>query len=156
MEELFGLVIFIVIAVGGALLRRHLEQQQAARHQSTEQDGRPPVRRPVPARSPVPPGAAVARRVIRRKTAAAKPPPTPDSEHPLQTVGAMETRRMGTMEAPTASTLRDRAGPGTIVRREVETAEHRHFLSDALRRQNLARAIILAEIFGPPKGLGNF
>jgi hypothetical protein len=165
MEEILGILLFLLLIGGASALRWWIEKQQrekeAEEHQfhstPAQPPGPPPTRRPVfygrpgekprfavPAPEPTSLQAPVflltdpevlealplqtaARRSVRRKVAP-QPSPAPQAE-PLKPPGTIQAA------APVAVS---RAGP---------------FLGSLLERENLAKALVLSEILGPPKAL---
>jgi len=123
--------------------------------------------RPTPAapRRQEPPGAAVARRAIRQKTqrrgagapaARSRVAPAPAEEEPEGASVGQLARHLASRGTDEVSGLRARTLPAAERPAPPPSAAPEPaagFLGTMLRGRNLARAVALSEILGPPKGL---
>ncbi|HUU11476.1 MAG TPA: hypothetical protein VM431_13195 [Phycisphaerae bacterium] len=158
MEELAPLLLFILVVIGGSALKWWVQKQaaekEAAERQAARQGKTPPspaearqAARPTPRRvaaRPPAPGAVVVQQVIRRKTQQGTAP-APGVSSVAR--AALQTHQTMTLGGQTLPSSPPRAA-ATPARRPREA-----FLGDMRCGRNLARAIALAEILGPPKGL---
>ncbi len=181
--ELVPFALFLLLALGGGLLKRYLEKQHAeknAAERRTQTRGQEPVqprrtavppqlgagRPPTPAapRRQAPPGAAVARRAIRQKVQrrgtparAARGPARAEEKHEPAPVAHLEQRHLGSLGTGMVSVLRGSTLHPATERPAAAPSVAPHlapgFLGNMLRGRNTARAIVLSEILGPPKGL---
>lgn len=163
MEEIAPLLLFILVVIGGSALKWWVQKQAAQKEAATRQAARRGQPSPAPAetrqaaraaprrpaaRRPAP-GAVVAQQVIRQKTQRATAPAPGDDLH---------KRHLEPLEAPRVMTLGGPMLPGGQPPAPSATPAHRPrpaFLGSMLCGRNLARAIALSEILGPPKGLSD-
>ena len=183
MEEWIPFVLLILLMLGGTLLKRYVEKQQAqknaAEHGTPARAQEPALPRrtavppqlgagrlPTPAapRRQAPPGAAVAQRAMRQKVErrgtpvrAARGQARAEEKHEPAPVAQLEQRRLGSLKAGEVSALRGRTmrlateRPAGVPRPRPAS----RFLGNMLCGKHLSRAIVLSEILGPAKGLGD-
>ena len=111
---------------------------------------------PAPARGPVP-------RPVPVRPARPQPPPPVEAilveeEQPIGPVASLAGHRLETLQAAKVSSLVGHRLEGTHLEARAGRAPARPrdragYLADLVHPPNLARAVVLAEVFGPPKGL---
>jgi hypothetical protein len=168
MEEILGIVLFLLLIGGASALRWWIEKQQREK----EADDR--ARRP----SAAPPSALPAdRRPVFYDRAGEEPRfAVPEAEPtrlqapvplltdletleapPLQTSARRSARREAGPQPSPAPQAEPLKSPGTIkAAAPVAVSRAGPFLGSLLERENLAKAIVLSEILGPPKAFRDF
>jgi len=122
---------------------------------------RPQTTRPQPPKTrPARPPAPAHRPAARRPRRPARPKPVADEpgvEEAPAGVGSLEGRRLGSLGAPSVSALRGRQLQSGIITEPSAQAEvilprrGADFFGDLLKGRNLAKAVVLAEVLGPPR-----
>ena len=127
---------------------------------------RPQTIRPQPPKTrPARPPAAAQQPAARRPRRPARPKPVagePGVKEAPAAVGSLEGRRLGSLGAPLASALRERRLQSSIIAEPSAQAEAilprrgADFFGDLLKGRNLAKAVVLAEVLGPPRAFREF
>ena len=122
---------------------------------------RPQTIRPQPPKTrPARPPAAAQHPAARRPRRSAQAKPVagePGVKEAPAGVGSLEGRRLGSLGAPSVSALREQRLQSDILAEPSAQAEAilprrgAGFLGDLLKGRNLAKAVVLSEVLGPPR-----
>ncbi|HET6441144.1 MAG TPA: hypothetical protein VFH53_02110 [Phycisphaerae bacterium] len=170
MEEILGIILFLLLIGGASALRWWIEKQQrkkeAEEHQlhstPAQPPGPPPGRRPafydrageaprfaVPEAEPTSLQAPV---LLLTDLEALEAPPLQTASH--RRVARRPARREAEPQPSPAPQAEPLKSPGTIkAAAPIAVSRAGPFLGSLLERENLAKAIVLSEILGPPKAL---
>ncbi|MBL7140447.1 MAG: hypothetical protein ISS74_06010 [Planctomycetes bacterium] len=159
MEQFLPLIVIIAIAIGGGLLKKYLEKQQLEQ-EATRREGLREAQRKAPRRHQLGElkdqleALAQADRPEDEETPASRPQPAMPSRqrHATQRPAAAppaarEAVRPGDADLAAPTKPAPKPPAGQVPRRGVG------YLGGMLRGRNLARAVVLSEILGPPEAL---
>jgi len=177
MDKWYSLLVLLVVGGGISALRWWIEKQR--REEESEEAAEPTQGRRAAPRPPLPPSAVktVARGGVGPRTIFYGRPgevpakavdvveirPSPPEPPPMEEVGALEKHHLERLKAQPVASIAGRQVHGAMESAGRPSAagaaalphvsSGAQFFAEMLRSKNLARAVILREVLGPPKSL---